>query len=280
MSKRPILYRPPSAREPGWRRPVLLLTVFLTALTTAVAILLLSATQLTQRNTAQHYLARALTSLLEIDQFVLNLWPELELQAAGAAQIPLPDFPLSLQLDPQALAEGPDAVSDAIAAATASLVYDAGLDVLSDSPRAFPLFSRGALFDGSVGRLTRGGHELATVGLIVSGVVAILLAMATSAQVQGLTRIGAPALAIGLGAALVWICAVAARSAFEGQADTNTDPFATDLGLIAADAVSFVVRNAMIVAVSSGVVAALSLVGGGLLRAVDRTDDVPAARYR
>lgn len=280
MNRRPTLYRPLSDREPGWRRPVLVLTVLLTGLMTAVAIVFMSATQLTERSMAQRFLARALDSLLEIDQFVLNAWPELEVAANDGSPILLEDFPVSLQLDRAGLDEGPVAVSEAIAAATASLVYDSGLDVLSESPRAFRLLSRGALFDGSIGRLTGGGHELATIGLIVSGTLAVLLALATAAQVRGLSRIGAPALAIGLGAALVWIVAAVARSAFEGQAETSTDPFAADLGLIAADAVALLVRNGAIVTLTSVVVAALSLAAGGLLRALERTNGARSAGNR
>ena len=259
---------------------MLVLTVLLTALMTAVAIGFMSATQLTERSMAQRFLARALTSLLEIDQFVLNAWPELEVAAADGSPILLEDFPVALQLDRAGLADGPIAVSEAIAAATASLVYDAGLDVLSESPRAVRILSRGALFDGSVGRLTGGGHELASIGLIVSGTLAILLALATAAQVRGLSRIGAPAFAIGLGAALVWIVAVVARSTFEGQAETSADPFAADLGLIAADAVALLVRNGAIVTVTSGVVGVLSLAGGGLLRAVESVNGAQSARSR
>ncbi len=254
--------------------------MLLTALMTAMAIVFLSATQLTQRNTAQHYLARALTSLLEIDQFVLNAWPELEAGAEHGGVVPLSDYPLTLQLDREALADGPGAVSEAIAAATASLVYDAGLEALSDSPRAFRVFSRGALFEGSVGRLTRGGHELATVTLVVSGTLAILLSLATAAQTRGLSRFAAPGLAIAVGALLVWIGAFVVRSAFAGQAESTADPFAAELALIAADAVSLLVRNAAIAGLASGSVAALALIGGGLLRVVDDPGDVQAARFR
>lgn len=257
---------------------MLVLTVLLTGLTTAVAIVFMSATQLTERSMAQRFLARALNSLLEIDQFVINAWPELEVAAAEGSPISLEGFPVSLQLDHAGLAEGPAAVSEAIAAATASLVYDSGLDVLSESPRALRLLSRGALFDGSIGRLTGGGHELATIGLIVSGTLAVLLALATAAQVRGLSRIGAPAFSIGMGAALVWIVAAVARSAFEGQAETSTDPFAADLGLIAADAVSLLVRNGAIVTMTSAVVAVLSLAAGGLLRALEGANGARSAR--
>lgn len=280
MNGRPTLYRPVLDREPGWRRPVLVLTVFLTALVTAVAIVFMSATQLTERGMAQRFLARALNSLLEIDQLVLNAWPELEVAAADGSPLLLEDFPVSLQLDRAGLAEGPIAVSEAIAAATASLVYDGGLDVLSESPRAFRILSRGALFDGSVGRLTGGGHELASIGLIVSGTLAMLLVLATAAQVGGFSRIGAPAVAIGLGAALVWIVAAVARSAFEGQAETSADPFAADLALIAADAVSLLARNGAIVTVTSGVVGVLSLAAAGLLRALDSANGAHTVRSR
>ncbi|MDE2967511.1 MAG: hypothetical protein OXS30_08540 [Chloroflexota bacterium] len=240
----------------------------------------MSATQVTQRHTAQQFLARAVTSLLEIDQFVLNAWPAIEAEAAAGNPVMLPGFPISLQLDPAALSERPEGVSDAVAASTASLIYDDGLDVLSDSPRAFRLVSRGAAFDGTVGRLSGDGHGLATVSLIVSGTLAILLALATSAQVRGLTRFGAPAISIGLGAMLVWIAAILAQSALEGRAESSLDPFAADLWLIAVDAISLLARNAAIVGLASGVVAALALAGAGLLRGAEGPTGARSARYR
>jgi hypothetical protein len=252
----------------------------LTALVAAIAVLAVSATQLTERRTAQHFLARAATSLLEIDQFVLNAWPAMEAAAAQGEAISLADFPIALQIDPAGLREGPAMVSETVAAATASLIYDDGLDVLSDSPRAFRLVSRGAAFDVTIGRLTGGGHALATVALVVSGTLTILLVMAVVAQARGLTRIGAPALAIGLGATVVWVIAIAAQSSFEGRAATALDPFAADLWLIAADAVSLAVRNAAIVALASGIVAASALAGGGLLRLLEQPANPATPRSR
>ena len=278
MSSLPILHRP--GRDSGWRRWALVITMLLTAITTAVVVVFMSATQLTERVTAQEFLARSVSSLLEIDQFVLNAWPAMEAAAAQGEAISLTDFPLALQIDPDGLAEGPAAVSDGVAAATASLVYDDGLEVLSDAPQAFRLVSRGAAFDGTVGRLTGGGHAVATVALIVSGTLAILLGMATAAQVGGLSRVGAPALAIGLGATLIWVVAILAQSSFEGRAESTLDPFAADLWLIAVDAVSFAVRNAAIVALASGIVASLAGIGGLLLRAVEETNRAGAPGYR
>lgn len=270
MSGRTALYRPPTARESGWRRSALIITITLTALVAAIAVLAVSATQLTERRTAQHFLARAVSSLLEIDQYVLNAWPAMEAAAAQGEATSLTDFPIALQIDPAGLREGPAAVSESVAAATASLIYDDGLEVLSDAPRAFRLVSRGAAFDVTVGRLTGGGHALATVALIVSGTLTILLVMAVAAQARGLTRIGAPALAIGLGATLVWLAATAFRSSFESQAGTTLDPFEADLWLIAADAVSLAVRNAAIIALASGIVAASALAAGALLRFLEQ----------
>ena len=278
MSSPPTQYW--TLRDSGWRRWALVITMLLTSIATAVAVVFLSATQLTERATAQDFLARSVSSLLEIDQFMLNAWPALEAAAAEGQPIPLTGFPVALQIDPAGLVEGPAAVSDGVAAATASLIYDDGLDVLSDAPQAFRLVSRGAAFDGTVGRLTGGGHAVATAALIVSGTLAILLAMATAAQVRGLTRLGAPALAIGLGATLIWIAAILARSSFEGRAETTLDPFAADLWLLAVDAVSFAVRNAAIVALASGIVAALAALGGALLRMVEGTDRAGAPGYR
>ena len=270
MSNRGALYRPQVATESGWRRSALLITVLLTSVTTAIAVLFVSATQLTERSTAQHYLARAVSSLLEIDQFVVNAWPALEAASIEGDPIALTDFPISLQLEPAGLKDGPWAVSEAISAATASLVYDEGFGVFADSPQAFRLVSRGAAFDGTVGRLTGGGHAVATVALIVSGSFALLLAMATAAQARGLSRIGAPALAIGVGAAVVWLVATLAQSAFDGRALSEADPFEADLWLIAADATSLLVRNAAIAALSGGIVVATAITGGGLLRVLDQ----------
>ena len=269
MITRPTLYQSRAASDSGWRRWALIITIMLTALVSAVAVLFITTAQLTSRTTAQRYLARAVDSLLEVDQFVANAWPTLQAAAAEGDPIPLRGYPISLQLDPSGVAEGPEAVSDAIAAATASLIYDDGFEVLADSPQAFRLVSRGGAFDGTIGRLTGGGHDVATVGLMVSGSFAILLAMATAAQVRGLARIGAPGFAIGVGAALLWLAAALVRSSLEGRADTTTDPFAADLWLIAADASSLLVRNAAIVALAGGIVAASSLAAGGFLGVID-----------
>ncbi len=261
--------RPSPAAPPGWRRSALLITILLTAASAAIALLCLSATQLTERRTAQHLLSRAATSLLEIDHFVTNAWPALELAAAENRPIPLDGFPIALQLDPHALADGPAAVADAIAAATASLIYDNGLDALSQSPRAFRILSQGAAFDGTIGRLTAGGHIVATAALIVSAILTLLLALALAAQTHGPARLGAPALALALGAATLWIAALIARSLCAGQADATLDPFTTDLWRIAADVVSTLVRNAAIVALSAAICAALALLGATLLQRLE-----------
>lgn len=279
MSNRPTLYRPPIARESGWRRSALIITLLLTSIATAIAVVFLSATQLTARGTAQHFLSQAVSSLLEIDQFVLNAWPAMEAATAQGEPIALTDFPISLQIDPAGLAEGPEAVSDAIAAATASLIYDDGLEVLADTPQAFRFVSQGAAFDGTVGRLTGGGHAVATVALIVSGTLALLLALATTAQVRGLSRIGAPALAIGIGATAAWIVAIIAQSSFDGRAGSSLDPFAADLWLIAADAVSLLVRDAAVVALAGGIVAAMAVLGGALLRVMAPRSESGARGY-
>ena len=268
MSSRPTLYRPQTPAESGWCRWALVITILLTAMVSAIAVLFITTAQLTSRATAQHYLVRAVDSLLEVDRFVANAWPALQTAAAEGEPIPLSGYPLALQLDPAGLSQGPQAVADAISAATASLIYDDGFEALADSPQAFRLVSRGGAFDATIGRLTRGGHAVATVALIVSGTFAILLVMAVAAQTRGLGRIGAPAFAIGLGAALLWLTAALLRSSFDGRAETTPDPFAADLWLIAADALSLLVRNAAIVALAGGITAAFATLGATLLNAL------------
>jgi len=206
---------------------------------------------------------------LEVDQFVANAWPALQTASEEGDPIRLTGFPVPLQLEPGGLSEGPDAVADAVSATTASLIYDDGFEVLAESRQVFRLVSRGGAFDGTIGRLTSGGHEVATVGLIVSGSFVILLALAAAAQVRGLGRIGTAGFAIGLGAAMLWLAATLVRASFEGRADATTDPFAADLWMIAADAGSLLVRNAAIVALAGGVVAASAIAGSGLLRVIE-----------
>ena len=268
------VYGPASATDSGWRRSAILITLTLTGFATAIALVSLAATQLTERGTAQRLLAVAADSLLEIDRFVSTAWPALEVAATDREPIPLSGFPIGLQLDPAGIDDGPDAVSDEIAAATASLIYDGGFDVLADAPQAFRLVSRGAAFDGTFGRMTRGGHSIATVALIVSGSLTLLLVLAAAAQLRGLARFGAPAAAIGVGAAIVLLAATLLQTSFEGRANEVTDPFSADLWWIAADAIAILSRNAAIVGVAAAVVAGSALVGGALLRAVDgRVDD-------
>ena len=249
----------PASRRSSWRRPALLITLFLTALVCAVAIAAISAVQLTERATAQHFLSRAVMSLLEIDHYVESYWPLLEEYGAEGQAIPLDDFPIALQLDPAALADGPDAVAQSIADATASLIYDDGFETLSESPQILRLVSSGGAFDVTVGRLTDGGRTVAVTALIVSGILALLMLLATAAQCRGLNRFTAPALALAVGAAVVWAVAFAAQAIMQSRADAAFDPFTADLLLIASDAVAFAVRNAAVTAVAAAVAAAVSI---------------------
>ncbi len=263
-------HTPVAASDSSWRRSLFVITMLLTAFGATIAVISISATQLTERATAQRLLASATSSLLEIDRFVANAWPALQQAAELGEPIELSGFPVGLQLDPAAVADGPEAVAREVAAATASLVYDDGFDILAQSPQAFRFLSRGAAFDGSVGRLTRGGHSVATIALIVSGTLTVLLAMSVAAQARGLARFGAPALALGIGAAIVWIAASLLQSSLSGRAESSLDPFSADLWWIAVDAVDMLVRNAAIVALAAGAVAASVVLGGLLLRVADR----------
>jgi len=260
---------PPAANRTNWRRPVLLFSLFLTAIAAALAVTAISATQITDRSTAQGLLAEATRLLLEIDRFVDGAWPALKLEAAEGAPIPLVGFPIGLQIDPTLVHEGRESVSKEIAAAAASLIYDDGFEVLADSPQAFRFLSRGAAFDGSVGRLTRGGHSIATIALIVTGTLAILLAMSVAAQTSGLARFAAPALGIGLGAAVAWIAGSLLQSSLSGRAETTLDPFTSDLWWIAVNALDILLRNAAIVGLTAGALIGAAALAGLLLRTFD-----------
>ncbi|MCY3567386.1 MAG: hypothetical protein OXH38_02070 [Chloroflexi bacterium] len=269
MSSAPFPGPPPSANRTNWRRSIFVFSLFLTAIAAALAVSAISATQLTERNTAQRLLASATRSLLEVDRFVDGAWPALESGAADDAPITLVGFPIGLQIDPTLVGEGPESVSTAVAAATASLVYDDGFEVLADSPQAFRFLSRGAAFDGSVGRLTRGGHSIATIALIVTGMLAILLAMSVAAQARGLVRFAAPALAIGIGAAVAWIAGSLLQSSLSGRAETTLDPFTSDLWWIAVEALDVLLRNAAIVGLTSGALLGVAALAALLLRTFD-----------
>ena len=252
--------------------------MLLAAIVSAIAVICITATQLTERNTAQRVLTIVASSLLEIDRLVANTWPLIEAAASNREPIPLDGFPLGLQLDPDGVAQGPERVADEIAAATAALVYEDGLDVFADTPQAFRLISRGAAVDVTLGRLTHGGHGLATAALIVSGTLALLLALAASAQARGPARFGAPALAIGFGAAIVWLVAVLAQSSFEGRAAGAVDSFSADLWWIAADALGMLVRNAAIVGAASAIVVAAAAAALVWLNRVERGGEFPDQR--
>ncbi len=240
--------------------------MLLTAAVAAIAVVALSVTQLTERETAQRLLARTTNAMLEIDRYVAQAWPSLEAAASGDEPIPLDGFPIALQLDPAGLSDGPDAVADAIASATASLLYEQGFDIFAESPQVFRLVTRGGVFDATIGRLTGGGRDIAAVALIVSGTLTVILALTTASQASGWRRFGAPAASIAVGAALVWIVAAVAQSATSGRADATLDVFLAELWLIAADAAALTARNAVIVAIAAGLVALGSLVASALTR--------------
>ncbi len=254
MSSPQLLSSPAAGDRSTWRRSALAITIFLSAIAAALTVLSISAVQLTERSTAQRLLAVAANSLLEVDQLVAGAWPALQAEATQGGPIDLVGLPIGLQIDPSLIDEGPETVSAEVSAAIASLVYDDGFDVLADSPQAFRFLSRGAAFDGSVGRLTRGGHSIATIVLIVSGILALLLAMAVAAQTCGIARFGTPALGVGVGAAIVWLAGSLLQSSLSGRAEATPDPFAADLWWIAVDALEITLRNAAIVGLAAGMV--------------------------
>ena len=272
MSTPPLLSAPPAGERSTWRRSAFAITLFLSAIAAALAVLSISAVQLTERSTAQRLLAVAANSLLEVDQFITGAWPALETEAAQGGPIDLIGLPVGLQIDPSLIDEGPETVSEEVSAAIASLVYDDGFDVLADSPQAFRFLSRGAAFDGSVGRLTRGGHSIATIALIVIGILALLLAMSVAAQARGIARFAAPALGIGIGAAVVLAAGSVLQSSLSGRAEATLDPFSADLWWIAVDALDIMLRNAAIVGLAAGVVVGAAALAGLLLRSFDSVE--------
>ena len=234
----------------------------------SAAILSYAATQLTERSTAQAFLNGVVRSLLEIDQYVSQSWPQLESLAANDEPIPLEGYPLPLQLDPSALLEGPERVSDSIALASAALIYDDGFSTIADSPQQFRLISRASAFDGTIGRLTDGGRQVATVALLISGVLAGLLLIATASQARGLARIAMPTLAVALAAAATWLITSWLQAEFERRADLTSDEFTTDLWLIGADAISLAIRDAAIIGIAGGGILLLAAMGAALLQSM------------
>ena len=260
------------------------LTVLFGACAAVAALIALTAVQLTTRTAALPLLERAADSLLEIDRYIAYAWPALVAGAAEGAPIPLAEFPVALQLNPGALDNGPEAVASAIAAATALLIYDDGVAVLSPSDlSAQPVtrsVTRGAAFDATVGRLTAGGHDIAVGALIISGGITLLLAGAAALQARGLWRFSAPALMLGLGAGAVWIAMAVVQSIFERRADMGLDPFASEMWMLAADAASMLVRNAAVVGIACTALLAAAAAGGVLLRAVEGSAEQHAASLR
>ncbi len=263
--------RPPNQRrhdQPAWNWPLVLI-VLCGAFAAGVALIALSAVQLTSRTAALPLLDRSVEALLQIDAYVEYAWPALEAAAASGMAIPLEGYPIELELDPDALADGPDAVADAIRSTTVELVYADGLQILSESHQADRLLTELGLVDAAIDRLAADSRTAGLIAALISGTIALLLAVAAASQARGLGRYSAPAATLGIGALAVWLLAAIARSSCLGRASGTTDPFAAELWLVAADAVSLVVRNASVVSIACIAVMGAAVVGGFLLRLLD-----------
>ena len=268
--------RPPDHRrhdqrrhdQRAWNWPLVLI-VICGAFAAAVTLTALSALQLTSRTAALPLLDRSVEALLQIDAYVEYAWPALEAAAASGMAIPLEGYPIALELDPDALDDGPAAVADAIRSTTVELVYADGLQVLSESPQTDRLLTELGLVDAAIDRLAADSRTAALIAVLISGAVSLLLAAAAASQSRGLGRYSAPAATLGIGALAVWLLGAIARSTFLGRASDTTDPFAAELWLVAADAVSLVVRNASAVSIACIAVVGAAVVGGFLLRLLD-----------
>ena len=250
-----------TVRERRWRWWLLGLLAALTAVVTAAAVVCFSAMQLSERGNAETLMTRVVRALLEPDRYVANAWPRFTEEASSGAPIPLSGWPLELTLAPGALEQGQQAVSDALTATTARTLYEHGFDALQDQPQASRLFSQASAFSSTVGRLTSGGHAVATVALVVSVALLVGLALATAAQARGMGRLAAPGIAVAVGAAVLLLGAEIAESTFVDRAGASLDPFMTDMWMIAADATAVVSRNARIAALFGGALSLIALFG-------------------
>ena len=248
--------------------------LLLASLMATVALTAYAATQITQRETAEVLLTRVVRTLFEIDQYVGQYWSELELLAVQGQPIPLDGFPLDLYLDPQAIADGPESVANAIAVTTASLVYDDGFESLADTPQQFRLISRGAAFDASIGRLTDDGQQIANAALLISAVLALLLLLSVAALSRGLGRFALPTLSVAIAGGIAWIVASWAQSDFERRGNNAVDAFSAELWWIGADAISLLIRDAAIIAIAGLGLLAFIALATALLRVLE----APASR--
>lgn len=260
-------------RDQRWRWWLLILLGGLTAVTTAAAVICFSAMQLSERDQAEALMARVVRSLLETDRFVAASWDQLAAQANSDEPIPLTGWPVDLALAPGALEQGPQVVADAITQATAQSLYEYGFDILQDEPQAVRFFSQASAFSSTIGRLTSGGHTVASVALGVVVALFVSLALATATQARGMVRLAAPGIAIGIGAALLLLAAEVGESIVLDRAVASVDPFTTDIWLIVADAIVVVARNARIAALFGGALSVIALFGWMALLWVEaRTD--------
>ncbi len=250
-----------TTRDRRWRWWLLGVLAGLTAISTAVAVICFSAMQLSERDHAETLLARVVRSLLEPDRYVTTSWEQLTQAASVSEPIPLDGWPLDLALTPSALEQGPQAVADAITLTTARTLYEHGFDILQDEPQATQLFSQASAFSATIGRLTSGGHTVATVALAVSVAFLVSLALAAAVQARGMGRLAAPGIAIGVGAAVLLLAAELAQSTFSARAAASADPFMVDIWLIVADATAVVSRNARIAALFGGALSVIALFG-------------------
>ena len=244
--------RPPSERAAPrfWRVAV----IAVAAACAAAAITAGTAWQLTSRATAERLLARVAHPLFEVERSVAAALPGLPDQPADA---PLAGYPIAVPIPAGLRDAGADAVAAHVLAETAAQLYAEGLASTAREEQArVGLLSDNGAFSATIGRLTAGGHVVATVGLATMmtawGLLALLMLGFWGWRVL-LDALTASCLA---GGALVLAAALAWRGWAAGRAEGAIDAYTSAVWEVAGEAADLLLINAAVVAGAGAVVLA------------------------
>lgn len=244
--------RPPSERTfpPAWRT----IAYAMAAILAAAAIAAGTAWQLTSQATAERLLARVAHPLFEVERSVAAALPGLPDQPADA---PLAGYPIAVPIPADLQDAGADAVAAHVLAETTARLYAEGLESVAREEQAqIGLLSDNGAFSASIGRLSAGGHVVATVGLgtmmTAWGLLMMVLLGGSGWRVL-LDALTASCLA---GGALVLAAALAWRGWAAGRAEGAIDAYTSAVWEAATEAGDLLLMNAAVVAGAGAVVLA------------------------
>jgi hypothetical protein len=272
MTGEPSLARRRPRFELRWPRPTKWLFGSLLAVDVALLLIALAFTNVTADGPAKRTLAQSVAILTEVDTFLDEHYPSLQLDAKQTSdtKVSLRDFPLAVTFSPQEINNTTRGQFRALLLErSAALLHDKGMSAFRDgrSSETSSLSPQGAV-RASLDLLRPTPHRVFLGVAIALAVTGAALAAVLARSTRGYDRLAALGMSLSFAALPFLILAIALHFALRVAAGGTDDYLARELLQLGEQLAWAPIRDGIIVSAGG---AALLAVGSSLSRWSDRT---------